>query len=179
MGAFECSSCLFDKKCGKGAECKMVGCSFCTGICHNSKPNSQNRNSVIEYGTQKMAYKIPYIEMTQELIKRFKESTIGTSDVIQFFKDVSERCKKDIKQCKDRTELKEFDNLALKKHTQLSDLSHTKTDMEILKDARDFLNLILTLPEDINISIDRTSSILDGVPGIYKHFINVHHVCIM
>ena len=169
----KCSAtvCLKSSGCGKGAECGVLNCSWCNGWCHKSKSKLKNRGkreTGPEYGEQKMAYKIPYIEMTQDLIQRIHTKFISPLQVIQFFEDVSERCKRDIDICEDHHELKEFSNLAKTKSRQLRLIPFNSQHYYFyaLSYARELLNFIMTLTEDINISIDRTSSIFDGVPGI-------------
>jgi len=152
----ECSNCGTGNECGTGAECTILNCSWCNGWC---RPKSKRRNFLdrIQYGTQEMAYKIPYILMTQDLIERIQTNAISNSDVIQFFKDVSDRCNYDIELCNNRAELREFSELALTK---------SRSTGSALTDARELLKLITTLPEDIIISVSPPSKICDAAPGL-------------
>ena len=156
------------KACGEGARCSKRSCKWCTGYCHNTKKVSHKseKRSTEEptYGSYEMAYKIPFVEM----LKDFKDiiNNIENTEILDFFKDISEATLEDCSLCEFPPELVEISDYT---NSIYNDLENKLNDGEFKNLAhektRQTIYLALTLPESIKIQVDKNSTVANGVPG--------------
>ena len=81
FGRFKCNPC------GKGSRC--FWCNWCTGFCFNGHTRSKRDTDGIEYGSVEAPYKVPFLDLFNDLEALLNGNGISDLDVVALYKSIS------------------------------------------------------------------------------------------
>ena len=150
--------------CSKGARC--FWCSWCTGYCYNGR-KARKDTQEIEYGSVEAPYKVPFLDLFDDLEALINGDGISEYDVLDLYKCLSVVTREDCTICNDSTELNAFSNFAAKVNDELKNYTGTilfkSRAMYITTETK---IIVQNLPNSLTIKVDPDSSILESVKGI-------------
>ena len=156
FGRWTCSPC------GKGSRCHY--CTWCTGYCYNSHGQSGGKPVGVEYGSVEAPYKLPYLEMLNDLEVLLKGDGISDLDVVELYKITSVATREDCTICNNSPELNSLSIFTDKVHVELKKLIGTlQFKQKAIDKATETKNIVQNLPESLKIKVEPKSSILESV----------------
>ena len=108
FGRFSCSPC------GKGSRC--FWCSWCTGFCFNGQTRSTRETEGIEYGSVEALYKVPFLDLFNDLEALLRGDVISDLDVVALYKGISVVTREDCTICNNNPELNDLSIFAAQVH---------------------------------------------------------------
>ena len=158
IGRWTCSPC------GKGSRCHY--CTWCTGYCYNGHGHGQARKNPegIEYGSAEALYKLPYLEMFNDIVALLKGGGISDLDVVELYKITSVATREDCTICNNSPELNSLSSFTDKVHMELEKLIGTfQFKQKAIEKTTETKNIVQNLPETLKIKVEPKSSILESV----------------
>ena len=148
--------------CGKGSRCHF--CNWCTGYCYNRQTLARNNNNGIEYGSVEVDYKIPFLDMFDDIKVLLEGNAISDLDVVDIYKRTSVVTQEDCIICNNSPELHDLSIFTDRVHGELTKLLGTLLFKEkaIMKTTETKKN-VQNLPKSLKIKVEPTSSILGSV----------------
>ena len=148
--------------CGKGSRCHF--CNWCTGYCYNRQTLTRNNNNGIEYGSVEVDYKIPFLDMFDDIKVLLEGNAISDLDVVDIYKRTSVVTQEDCIICNNSPELHDLSIFTDRVHGELTKLLGTLLFKEkaIMKTTETKKN-VQNLPKSLKIKVEPTSSILGSV----------------
>ena len=148
--------------CGKGSRCHY--CTWCTGYCYNGHGQSGRNLVGIEYGSVEAPYKLPYLEMLNDLEVLLKGDGISDLDVVDLYKRTSVATREDCTICNNSPELNSLSIFTDKVHVELKKIIGTlQFKQKAIDKATETKNIVQNLPESLKIKVEPNSSILESV----------------
>ena len=162
----ECKKAAFGRwtcsPCGKGSRCHY--CTWCTGYCYNGHGQSGRNLVGIEYGSVEAPYKLPYLEMLNDLEVLLKGDGISDLDVVDLYKKTSVATREDCTICNNSPELNSLSIFTDKVHVELKKLIGTlQFKQKAIDKATETKNIVQNLPESLKIKVEPKSTILESV----------------
>ena len=113
--------------CGTGTRC--IFCHWCLCYCHHHKErikrsitNDTKPITKPPYGENEVQYKIPLIELFQELETLLKNDEISNIEVVELYKATSSALSEDCKLCSNTTEIEELRKQTQSAHEKLTQI---------------------------------------------------------
>ena len=146
--------------CGRGSRCHY--CSWCTGYCYNGK--AARNNNGVQYGSVEVEYKIPFLDMFDDINVLLKGDAISDLDVVDIYKRTSVVTREDCTICNNSTDLNYFSIFTDRVHEELTKLLGTPLfKQKAIEKTTDTKTIVQDLPESLKIKVEPTSSILESV----------------
>ena len=98
------------RPCGKGARCHY--CTWCTGFCFNRL--SGRSIGGVEYGSVEAPYKVPFLEMFNDIEALLKNDEISEHFVVDLYKEASIVTREDCTVCNNSSELNNLQGVSKK-----------------------------------------------------------------
>ena len=148
---------LFCSPCGRGSRCHS--CNWCTGYCNNG-PRTRN-SAGIEYGSVEALYKIPFLDIFNDINALLKAEEISDPTVVDLYKEASDVIREDCTICNNSPDLNNLSLYTDQVHKELKPLIGTQLFKEkAIEKTAETTNLVEKLPESLKIKVENTSSIL-------------------
>ena len=148
--------------CGKGSRCHY--CTWCTGYCYNGHGQAGRNTVGIEYGSVEALYKVPYLEMLNDIGMLLKGGGISDLDVVELYKITSVATREDCTICKNSPELNSLSIFTYKVHLELQKLIGTlQFKQKAIQKTSETKNIVQNLPDSLKIKVEPESSILESV----------------
>ena len=147
--------------CGTGSRC--ISCDACTGYCYNSKPGRNPGD--VEYGSVEAPYKIPFLDMFDDIESQLKSDGISDRDLVDLYKEISVVTREDCAICNNSPELNILSNFTEKVHEELKNIIGTvQFRPKAIEKTTETKNLVQNLPDSLKIKVEPNSSILKSIP---------------
>ena len=176
FGRFSCSPC------GKGSRC--FWCSWCTGFCFNGQTRSTRETEGIEYGSVEALYKVPFLDLFNDLEALLRGDVISDLDVVALYKSISSVTREDCTICNENPELNALSIFAAKVNEELVHYIGTILfKPQAMDKTTKTKTMVQNLPESLKIKVDPASSILESVKGNFACFsvcfVSLSQVCLL
>ena len=153
------------RPCGKGSRCHY--CSWCTGYCYNGQagryPNGKYPVGV-QYGSVEFEYKIPFLEMFDDINALLKEDGISDLDIVELYKMTSVATREDCTICNNSPELNNLSIFTDRVYKELAKLTGSHTFKQTaIKKTTETRNIVQNLPKSLKIKVEPNSSILTNL----------------
>ena len=79
--------------CGRGSRCHF--CIWCTGYCYKGHSQTKRSTGGIEYGSVEAQYKVPFLDMFNDMNALLNVDEISDPTVVDLYKEASDDIKKD------------------------------------------------------------------------------------
>ena len=148
------------RPCGRGTRC--LYCNWCTGLCNNP-PKSTRRKRELESGFVEVQYKLPFLEMFDDLSFLLNSDPPGTTDldVVEIYKMTSLATREDCILCNNSTEIDQLSSSTKTIYEELELLIGDPTFMTKAKTRTEETNSIVqNLPSSLKTLVEATSSIV-------------------
>ena len=147
--------------CGKGSRCHY--CTWCTGYCYNGQQAGKNPEG-IEYGSAEALYKLPYLEMFNDIVALLEGGGISDLDVVELYKITSVATREDCTISNNSPELNSLSIFTDKVHLELEKLIGTfQFKQKAIEKTTETRNIVQNLPESLKIKVEPKSSILESM----------------
>ena len=156
FGRFSCSPC------GKGSRC--FWCSWCTGFCFNGQTRSTRETEGIEYGSVEALYKVPFLDLFNDLEALLRGDVISDLDVVALYKGISVVTREDCTICNNNPELNDLSIFAAQVHVELEAYIGTIIfKSKAMDKTTKTKSKLQNLPDDLRIKVEPTSNILQNI----------------
>ena len=166
LGWWPCSPC------GRGTRC--LYCTWCTGFCFNTRVHGRSAGPSMQYGTEEMPYKMPFMDMFKDIEVRVKGNDMTDLDLVELFKVVSVVTREDCTICNNSPGLDKVSNYTASVYKELEEMIgniHFKN--VAMEKCSMTTNLISTLPESLKIHVDSDSDIMKSNLGKIFHLTSI------
>ena len=156
--------------CGEGTRCHS--CNWCTGHCVNV--HTQGKRTKRDTGLVEAPYKIPFLEMFNDIEDLLKVDEISERFVVDLYKEASDVTREDCTVCNNSTELNNLSLFTDNVHVELEKLIGKELfKPTAIEKTAETKVIVQNLPESLKIRVEPTSNIL---PLINKgiHFKILH-----
>ena len=141
--------------CGSGTRC--IHCNWCTGFCNNSP----RRKRDVDDGLVEVPYKLPFLEMFDDLSTLLNLAQLDDLDVIDIYKMTSIATRKDCESCNNSTEIDQLSTSTKTIYKELESLIGDSMFMTTAKTRTQETNtMIQNLPSSLKTLVEATSSIV-------------------
>ena len=108
--------------CGRGTRC--IFCHWCLCYCHHHRRSKRSITNVTKppYGEEEVQYKIPLIDLFQELKTLIQNDEISNIEVVELYKATSEALSEDCILCNTTQEIEELRNQTKSIHKKLTQI---------------------------------------------------------
>ena len=108
--------------CGRGTRC--IFCHWCLCYCHHHRRSKRSITNVTKppYGEEEVQYKLPLIELFQELKTLIQNDEISNIEVVELYKSTSLALSEDCILCNDTREIEELRNQTKSIHEKLTQI---------------------------------------------------------
>ena len=156
--------------CGEGTRCHS--CNWCTGHCVNV--HTQGKRKKRDTGLVETLYKIPFLEMFNDIEALLKVDEISDRFVVDLFKEASIVTREDCTVCNNSTELNNLSLFTDNVHVELEELIGKELfKPTAIEKTADTKVIVQNLPESLKIRVEPTSNILPLIDR-GKHYIILH-----
>ena len=158
------------RPCGKGSRCHS--CDWCTGYCFNGQASTENDTkglsrgsvSMAQYGSVEAPYKIPFLEMFNDIHDLLTVDGIPDQYVVDLYKEASVMTKEDCAICNNSPELNSLSIFTNKVHEELKNIVGTfQFKQKAIEKTTETKNLVQNLPDSLKIKVEPNSSILESI----------------
>ena len=113
--------------CGKGTKCYF--CKWCLGYSYSSKGQNQTTRSTtgIEYGSVEALYKVPFLDMFNDINALLKVEEISDTAVVDLYKEASDAIKEDCTLSNNSADLNNLSNFTKQVYVDLKTLVNTRS----------------------------------------------------
>ena len=166
VGGASCAKSLLGKTncrhCGKGTRC--VSCDFCIGYCVNMHTMGKRDTQDKEDDLVEASYKIPILEMLDDMDALFKEGDISELYLVHLYKELSVVTREDCESCNNSPELNDLSIFTNETYLELESLVGTQDFKSTAnnKTAKS-KTLVQQLPESLKIEVEPTSNIIESI----------------
>ena len=151
--------------CSKGARC--LWCNWCTGFCSNGKNREKRDTEGIEYGSVEALYKVPFLDLFNDLEALLSTDGISERDVVDLYQSISAVTKEDCTICNNSPELNALSIFAAKVNVELEYYIGTILfKPKAVDKTTETKAMVQNLPDSLKIYVDPESSILESAKGI-------------
>ena len=167
--AAQCSKSAFGRwrcsPCGRGTRCSF--CNWCLGYCYNKDPKQRSlQNETDEFGDTEVPYKLPFIQMFEDLVTLIEKDDISDIDVVELYKVTFYVLREDCMLCDNSKEIGELKKQVKLTHRKLKELLKSKgitVEDEFKKTAlqktRETLIITDKIPANLTAKVDSNSTI--------------------
>ena len=153
FGRWTCSPC------GRGSRCHS--CNWCTGFCYNGQAGKNNVG--VQYGTVEIEYKIPFLDMFDDINVLLKGDAISELDVVAIYKGASVVTREDCTICNNSPELNNLSIFTDRVHEVLTKLLGTLLfNQKAIEKTTETKSIVQNLPKSLKIRVEPTSSLLES-----------------
>ena len=146
--------------CGKGTRCNY--CSWCTGYCFNG--HAGRSSGGVEYGSEEALYKLPFLEMFNDIEVLLNGDGISDLDVVALYKSISDVTREDCTICNNNPEINDLSIFAEEVHATLKKLVGTlQFKLKAIERTTETKKIVESLPDSLKIRVEPTSSILENI----------------
>ena len=149
FGWLKCSPC--------GRRTRCLFCNWCTGFCNNSHRRKRDSNN----GFVEVLYKLPFLEMFDDLSTLINSAQIDDLDVVEIYKMTSIATRDDCERCNNSTEIDQF---SISTKTTYEELESLIGKVEFMTTAKtrtqETSTMIQNLPSSLKALVEATSSIV-------------------
>ena len=153
IGRWTCSPC------GQGTRCHS--CSWCTGHCYRGQGQKTRTTEVIEYGSVEALYKVPFLDMFNDMNALLKTEEISDLTVVDLYKEASNVIREDCTICNNSPDLNNLSIYTDHVYSELKPLIGTQLfKAKAIQKTTETTKRVDKLPDSLKIKVDENSSIL-------------------
>ena len=144
--------------CGSGTRC--LYCNWCTGFCNN-RPNSKRTKREIDDGLEVIPYKLPFMEMFDDLAFLLNSTQLDDLNVVEVYKETYVATREDCYSCNNSAEIDQLSTFTETIYEELESLIGKETFMTIAKSRTEQTrSMIQNLSSSLKMLVESSSSII-------------------
>ena len=150
--------------CGEGTRCNL--CTFCTAYCYNGHTHTRTKSDVkgIVYGSVEGPYKIPFLEMFNDIDVLLNIDGISDYDVVDLYKRTSVLTREDCIICNNSPELNSLSIFTDNVHLELEKLiGSLQFKLKAIERTTQTKIMVQNLPDSLKFKVEPMSSILENI----------------